>query len=438
MNRPSSTALLSLSFLLALGLSTLLTSSAVAQKCFDEKKNPIECPPGEKDRKAQKPTAVPPTATPEPTATLTPKPTETKTPVPAASEVAIAAVPVPPPPPNPNSPDCPPSPIALIAGMALFGAGALGSYLSRPRSGTPGGSWLAWRGVQGEGALGASYRTAGGAAGGQSPGDQQDGSDARGSDDGFAYQHSGAQQVLVNTAFGTASGRPNDRLGNAGPSSGGLGRTLSAMALFAGAGALAAMGIQSVGAVACSSTLPAALGAGLLGAAISLLLSRRSPRGGSLSLDANLDLVPPFEYHRDEVRATLNSGSTTTAVAKKSARTDDGVALPEGDLAFGRADPLRLGGTLEQDYEPGAGISLSGELKVVGDFQYNEDPVPATLNSGDIEPFNPDGSPTRPVVDLELPEPQAPPQPRTEASQDPAADSDANSADTDNADEKGD
>ena len=42
----------------------------------------------------------------------------------------------------------------------------------------------------------------------------------RGADDGFGYAHSGSQQRVINTAFGGAPGRPNDRLRNAGPKNG--------------------------------------------------------------------------------------------------------------------------------------------------------------------------------------------------------------------------
>ncbi len=372
MRRATLLCLVGVSAMLALAQVTAMPVSAQRRCGTDKQGNPIECEPRENN--GQQPEVPPPTATftetPKPTATFTPKPTQTNTPEPTASLAPVAAAIVPPPAPKPNGPDCSPSPWALIAGAALLGAGGLGLYMSRTGGGAPGSSWQTFRGQQGEGALSASYRSIANSSGDQSPG--------AGAGNAFAYQPSGAQQRLVNTAFGDGSVRPNDRLRGAGPSTSGWTQILASVALLAGAGVLAALGLGSAGIVPCGSVVPAALGGGLLGAALGAgfragLLRKPPasghgghaghaadgfphaegfgvdvPDSGAVSLDAELDLVPDFELQHDDVHVVLNTGHISTGptvAAKKSAVHFDaglGAAL---DVDAGEA---RLPGAREE------------------------------------------------------------------------------------------
>ncbi len=292
-----------------------------AQGCGTDKQgNPIECEP----KKRQQPQAAAPTATftdtPKPTATSTPKPTQTNTPKPTASLTPIAAVIIPPPP-TPDQPGCTTSPWAPIAGAALLGLGFAGYY------------WSYFSGSAGQGFGGGRAWRAGDAAGAASEFDRAFGAQPQ---DAFAYEASGAQQQVVNTAFGSASAHANDRLRNAGPGPRWWGSIASLMALLSGGATLAALGLGSAGAVSCGSVLPAALGGALLGAALGVggrLLSKPSGSGhvghgrqvsdefqraegfgvdisgsGAVSLDAALDVAPDFEFRHDDVRAVLNHG----------------------------------------------------------------------------------------------------------------------------------
>ena len=104
-----------------------------------------------------------------------------------------------------------------------------------------------------------------------------------------------------------------------------------------------------------------------------------SPDGG-LSFDGTLTVVETFTYERGDVTATLRQGGHATVSVMGDLLQQ--ATLPGLDIAVDDGSGLKLGGTVDGDYEPGSGISFEAELTLDDDFVYQKDDVAATLTSG--------------------------------------------------------
>jgi hypothetical protein len=102
--------------------------------------------------------------------------------------------------------------------------------------------------------------------------------------------------------------------------------------------------------------------------------------GSGLNFDGRLNVVETFVYQSGHVTATLGQGGQVALSVVGDLlqqATLAGLAITVDD-----GSGLRLGGTVDGDYEPASGISFESKLTLADDFIYQKGDVSATLPSG--------------------------------------------------------
>ena len=98
--------------------------------------------------------------------------------------------------------------------------------------------------------------------------------------------------------------------------------------------------------------------------------------GYGVNFDGSLDLLATFTYEKGDVRATLKQGGQATVSVAGDTLLQ--ATLHGLDIAVDDGSGLKLGGTVDGDYEPDSGISFAAKLTLVDDFVYQKDDVSAT------------------------------------------------------------
>jgi len=104
--------------------------------------------------------------------------------------------------------------------------------------------------------------------------------------------------------------------------------------------------------------------------------------GSSIDLYSTLKVIPPFEYKRDKIKATLASGSLGVKVeSSKFEKVSFQVVDLEFEINITESDALKVKGSIDGKYDSGR-TDLESTLIVRSPFVYIMEPVKARLVSG--------------------------------------------------------
>ena len=105
--------------------------------------------------------------------------------------------------------------------------------------------------------------------------------------------------------------------------------------------------------------------------------------GSGFDFDGSLDLTEPFEVHKGDVSANLQSGATVEVTVEGD--HFQGGILPDADVDIAVStggQPLHLGGTIDAKLSEDGDIDLDGSLQLTDPFDYQQGDVSAHLKPG--------------------------------------------------------